>query len=157
MDWELELVLASRTILATVLGGLIGLERLWHRREASVRTYAAVAMGACVFALISQHIPGAEPSRMAANIVVGIGFLGAGIIMHNGNRTHGLTTAVAPTVAALTTAATVWATAAVGTGVGFGMYVLSALAAVIVFLILAAHHLPWLSSRYDRRAEDKDE
>tara|TARA_R110000782_G_scaffold23881_12_gene62070 strand:- start:1505 stop:1756 length:252 start_codon:yes stop_codon:yes gene_type:complete len=83
---------------------------------------------------------------MAANIVVGIGFLGAGIIMHNGNRTHGLTTA-----------ATVWATAAVGTGVGFGMYVLSALAAVIVFLILAAHHLPWLSSRYDRRAEDKDE
>lgn len=146
MDWELELVLAGRTILATVLGGFIGLERLWHRREASVRTYAAVAMGSCVFALISQHIPGAEPSRLAANIVVGVGFLGAGIIIHNGNRTHGLTTA-----------ATVWATAAVGTGVGFGMYVLSTLSAVVVFLILASHHLPWLSSMRDRRAEDEGE
>ena len=146
LDWELELQLASRTIFATVLGGLIGLERLWHRREAGVRTYASVAMGACVFALISQHIPGAEPSRMAANIVVGIGFLGAGIIMHNGNRAYGLTTA-----------ATIWATAAVGTGVGYGMYVLSSLAAIIVFLILAAHHLPWLSSKYEHSAEDKDE
>ena len=145
MDWELELVLASRTILATVLGGLIGLERLWHRREASVRTYAAVAMGACVFALISQHIPGAEPSRIAANIVVGVGFLGAGIIVRNGNRTHGLTTA-----------ATIWATAAVGTGMGYGMYILSSLAALIVFLILAAHHLPWLGSEHEHDPGDKD-
>ncbi len=76
MDWALELQLASRLIVATVLGGLIGLERLWHRREAGVRTYASVAMGACVFALVSQHIPGADPSRMAANIVTGVGFLG---------------------------------------------------------------------------------
>lgn len=132
--------------MATLLGGLIGLERLWHRREAGVRTYAAVAMGACVFALVSQHIPGADPSRMAANIVTGVGFLGAGIIMRNGTRTYGLTTA-----------ATIWATAAVGTGVGFGMYVLSSLAAFIVFLILAAHHLPWLSSNYDPDAEGKDD
>ena len=145
MDWELELLLAVRTILATVLGGFIGLERLWHRHEAGVRTYASVAMGACVFALISQHIPGAEPSRMAANIVVGVGFLGAGIIMRNGNRTYGLTTA-----------ATIWATAAVGTGVGFGMYVLSSLAAFIVFLILAAHHLPWLRSYANRDAKNED-
>lgn len=145
MDWELELLLAARTILATVLGGLIGLERLWHRREAGVRTYASVAMGACVFALISQHIPGAEPSRMAANIVVGVGFLGAGVIMRNGNRAFGLTTA-----------ATIWATAAVGTGVGFGMYVLSSLAAFIVFLILVAHHLPWLRSQDNRDAENRD-
>lgn len=138
MDWELELMLAMRTVVATVLGGLVGLERSFHRREAGVRTYASVAMGACVFALISQHIPGAEPSRMAANIVVGVGFLGAGIIIQNGARTFGLTTA-----------ATVWATAAIGTGVGFGMYVLSTLSTVILFLILAAHHLPWLASKND--------
>lgn len=144
LDWELELQLASRTILATVLGGLIGLERLWHRRQASVRTYASVAAGACVFALISQHIPGADPSRMAANIVTGVGFLGAGIIMQNGNRTHGLTTA-----------ATIWTTAAVGTGVGFGMYVLSSLAALITFLILAAHHLPWLGEKQKHVTQDK--
>jgi putative Mg2+ transporter-C (MgtC) family protein len=145
MDWELEMLLAGRTIAATLLGGLIGLERLWHRREAGVRTYASVAMGACVFALISQHIPGAEPSRIAANIVVGVGFLGAGIIVRNGNRTHGLTTA-----------ATIWATAAVGTGMGYGMYILSSLAALIVFLILAAHHLPWLGSENQHGTKDKD-
>ncbi|MEQ8612809.1 MAG: MgtC/SapB family protein [Gammaproteobacteria bacterium] len=80
LDWELELQLASRTILATVLGGLIGMERLWHHREASVRTYASVAMDSCVFALISQHIRGADPSRIAANIVAGVGFLGAGTL-----------------------------------------------------------------------------
>ena len=145
MDWELEMQLASRLIVATVLGGLIGLERLWHRREAGVRTHASVAMGACVFALVSQHIPGADPSRMAANIVTGVGFLGAGIIMRNGNRTHGLTTA-----------ATIWATAAVGTGVGYGMYMLSSLAALIIFLIPVAHHLPWLGAKYEHSTEDKD-
>ncbi len=144
MDWELELMLAMRTVVATVLGGVVGLERSFHRREAGVRTYASVAMGACVFALISQHIPGAEPSRMAANIVVGVGFLGAGIIIQNGARTFGLTTA-----------ATVWATAAIGTGVGFGMYVLSTLSTVILFLILAAHHLPWFESKIDT-SNDRD-
>lgn len=136
MDWELELILAMRTVIATVLGGLVGLERMIHQREASIRTYAAVSMGACVFALISQHIPGAEPSRIAANIVVGIGFLGAGIIMQDSGKTIGLTTA-----------ATVWATAAIGTAVGFGMYVLATLSAAIAFLILASHHLPGFSRK----------
>lgn len=133
MDWELELLLASRTLLATALGGLVGVERLWHRSEAGVRTYASVALGACVFALISQNIPGADPSRIASNIVVGIGFLGAGIILRRGERAHGLTSA-----------ATIWATAAIGTAVGFGMYVLSVLATVLVVAILAAHHVAWL-------------
>lgn len=144
MDWELELMLAMRTVVATVLGGLVGLERSFHRREAGIRTYASVAMGACVFALISQHIPGADPSRMAANIVVGVGFLGAGIIIQNGARTFGLTTA-----------ATVWATAAIGTGVGFGMYVLSALCTAILFLILASHHFPGFASKRDA-SDDRD-
>lgn len=135
MDWELELMLGLRTVVATLLGGLVGLERSLHGREAGARTYASVAMGACVFALISQHIPGADPSRMAANIVAGVGFLGAGIIIQNGTRTYGLTTA-----------ASVWATAAIGTGVGFGMYALSALCTVLLFLILASHHLPWFRS-----------
>jgi putative Mg2+ transporter-C (MgtC) family protein len=140
MDWQLELLFALRTVMATVLGGLIGLERLMHESPAGMRTYASVAMGACVFALISQHIPGAEPSRMAANIVVGIGFLGAGIIMQIGSKALGLTTA-----------ATIWVTAAVGTAVGFGMYVLATLATLIVIAILVAHHLPWIRSRRDHQ------
>jgi putative Mg2+ transporter-C (MgtC) family protein len=132
MDWQLELLFAGRTLGATLLGGIIGLERLFHDSAAGVRTYASVAMGACVFALISQHIPGAAPARMASNIVVGVGFLGAGIIMQVGNKAFGLTTA-----------ATIWVTAAIGTAIGFGMYVLGGLATLIVVLILLGHHLSW--------------
>ena len=99
-------------------------------------------MGACMFALISQHIPGVvDPSRMAANIVTGVGFLGTGMILRDGNRTHGLTTA-----------ATVWTTAAVGTAVGFGMYVLGSLGALLTLALLAMHHLRWLK-RPDRSSE----
>ena len=130
MDWKLELMFAVRVLVAAVLGGFIGWEREWHGREAGIRTYASVALGSCVFALVSSHIPGADPSRLAANIVTGVGFLGAGIILRDRGRTVGLTTA-----------ATIWATAAVGTAVGFGMYLLATLTAVIVFGVLAAHHL----------------
>ncbi|WP_430453293.1 MgtC/SapB family protein [Rhodopirellula europaea] len=131
MDWKIELMFAVRALIAAALGGFIGWEREWHGREAGIRTYASVALGSCVFALISSHIPGADPSRLAANIVTGVGFLGAGIILRDKGQTVGLTTA-----------ATVWSTAAVGTAVGFGMYPLAILTALIVFGVLAAHHLP---------------
>jgi putative Mg2+ transporter-C (MgtC) family protein len=137
MDWELELLFTTRILIATALGMLVGLERQLHGRDAGLRTYAAVSMGACMFSLTSQHIPGVvDPSRMAANIVTGVGFLGAGMILRSGDRTYGLTTA-----------ATVWATAAVGTAVGFGMYVMGTLGAVMVFTLLAIHHLPGLRRR----------
>jgi putative Mg2+ transporter-C (MgtC) family protein len=130
LDWQLELLYAFRVIVAASLGAFVGWERYWHGHEASMRTYASVALGSCVFALVSSHIPGAEPSRMASNIVTGVGFLGAGIILREGGRTVGLTTA-----------ATIWATAAVGTAVGFGMYLLAVLTSLIVFGVLASHHL----------------
>jgi putative Mg2+ transporter-C (MgtC) family protein len=133
MDWNLEQQLAIRTLVAALLGGVIGLERLWQRREAGVRTYASVAMGACVFSLISQHIPGGDPARLAAGIVTGIGFLGAGAIVQRGAKAHGLTTA-----------ATIWVTAAIGTAVGFGLYGLSIVSTIVVVLILVAHYVPWL-------------
>ena len=133
MDWSQEQLFAVRTLVAALLGGLIGLERLWQRREAGVRTYASVAMGACLFASISQNIPGADPARLAAGVVAGVGFLGAGVIMHSGGQPRGLTTA-----------ATIWVTAAIGTAVGFGMYLLAAISTVIAFLILAAHNINWL-------------
>tara|TARA_R110002072_G_scaffold303078_1_gene492943 strand:- start:27841 stop:28308 length:468 start_codon:yes stop_codon:yes gene_type:complete len=142
MDWQLELMFAVRALVAAALGGFIGWEREWHGREAGIRTYASVALGSCVFALISSHIPDAEPSRLAANIVTGVGFLGAGIILRDRGRTVGLTTA-----------ATVWATAAVGTAVGFGMYPLACLTAVIVFGVLAAHHLPGWNRLSRNRSE----
>ena len=131
LDWQLEGLYAVRALVATLLGAAIGWERQHHGRDAGVRTYGAVALGACVFSVISAHVPGADPTRIAANIVTGMGFLGAGVIFRAGDRTLGLTTA-----------ATLWATAAIGTAVGFGMYPLAILTAGIVFAVLAAHHLP---------------
>lgn len=132
MDWNEEALMAMRVVLATVLGGVIGCEREWHGKEAGIRTYGAVALGACVFALISAHVSGGNnPHVIAAGVVTGIGFLGAGVIMREGGAVVGLTTA-----------ATLWATASVGLATGYGMYTIAVLVAVLVFMLLAVHHLP---------------
>ena len=129
-DWGLELTMAGRAIYATLLGALVGLERQLHGHDAGLRTYGAVSLGACLFALVSSHIPGADPTRIAANIVTGVGFLGAGLLLRAEGRTTGLTTA-----------ATLWAVAAVGTAVAFSMYVLATLAALLILGLLAVHHV----------------
>lgn len=132
MDWSTEGLMALRAVLAALLGAIIGWEREQHGREAGIRTYAAVSLGACVFGLVSAHVTGAtDPTRIAAGVVTGVGFLGAGVILHEQGR-----------VAGLTTAATVWATASVGLAVAYGMYLLSALTAATIFGLLALHHLP---------------
>lgn len=131
MDWQVELIIAMRALIAAVLGAIIGIDRYYHGREAGVRTYSAVALGACAFSAISQHLPGADPSRIASNVVTGVGFLGAGVILRHSGRTTGLTTA-----------ATVWATSAVGMAVGLGMYLLGIVLAALVSAVLLVHHLP---------------
>ena len=131
LDWMLEISMAGRLLFAAFLGALIGLEREFHHQAAGVRTYAAVAMGACSFALISMHAANApDPTRISAQVVSGIGFIGAGIIFKHGDRTSGLTTA-----------ATVWATASVGMAVAYRMLLLPILASVILMGLLAMHHL----------------
>lgn len=129
IDWNLELVMCGRILFATFLGALVGIEREYHHKDAGIRTFAAVSLGACLFALISSHVPGSDPTRIAANIVVGIGFLGGGIILHKEDRTSGFTTA-----------AILWGVAAIGTGVGFGMYVLPTFATLLMLSLLALHH-----------------
>lgn len=132
MDWNQEALMAVRVLVAVALGGFIGWERQWHGKEAGIRTYGAVALGACVFALISTHVTGGNnPHVIAAGVVTGIGFLGAGVIL----REHG-------SVLGLTTAATLWATASVGLAAGYGMYTLALLVALLVFGLLALHHVP---------------
>ncbi|MBY0228958.1 MAG: MgtC/SapB family protein [Gemmataceae bacterium] len=132
MDWRLESMMALRALIAVSLGGLIGWERQWHGREAGIRTYGAVSLGACVFALISTHVTGGNnPHVIAAGVVTGVGFLGAGVILHEEGRINGLTTA-----------ATLWSAASVGLATGYGMYLLALLTALIVFGLLAAHHIP---------------
>ena len=124
--------MAMQVVVAVVLGGFVGWEREWHAREAGIRTYGAVSLGSCVFALLSTHIAtGNNPHVIAAGVVTGIGFLGAGVIL----RDQG-------TVVGLTTAATLWATAAIGLATGYRMYTLAVLVSLIVFGLLALHHLP---------------
>ncbi len=132
MDWKMEALMALRALMAALLGALIGSEREQHGREAGVRTYAAVSLGACVFGLVSAHVIGAsDPTRIAAGVVTGVGFLGAGVILREQGR-----------VAGLTTAATIWATASVGLAIAYGMYLLGVLTTLIIFGLLALHHLP---------------
>jgi putative Mg2+ transporter-C (MgtC) family protein len=117
--------LLGRLLLAAVLGGAIGAERELNDQAAGLRTHMLLTIGACLFTLISAYGfsggIGTDPSRLAAQIVTGIGFLGGGAIVR-----HGLT------VKGLTTAASIWATASVGVAVGAGSYVLGIGGAVLV-------------------------
>ena len=140
MDWNAELTMVVRTLAAALLGALLGWEREQDGSDAGVRTYAAVSLGACVFGLVSAHAnPASDTTRIAANVVTGVGFLGAGVILRDRGRVVGLTTA-----------ATLWATAAVGLALAFGMYVIGSLSAVVIFTLLAVHHFPSWTRRQTR-------
>lgn len=130
MDINTELLYAARMILAAVIGGLIGLERERHASDAGIRTFMAISMGSCAFSLISVHV-GGDPTRIAAQVVSGIGFIGAGVIFKDKGG-----------VAGLTTAATLWATAAVGMASAFGMYVLAIIAGGLLLSTLLLQGLP---------------
>ncbi|HEY9683234.1 MAG TPA: MgtC/SapB family protein [Drouetiella sp.] len=145
MDWQLELLMACRALIATILGGVVGFERESHGQDAGIRTYAAVSLGSCVFGLVSAHALGQTiDTKIAAQIVSGVGFLGAGVIMREQGKTTGLTTA-----------ATLWTAAAIGLAVSFGMYVLSALATLLTFTLLAVHHFPvWKAITDDNKCTD---
>ena len=121
MTQDLELL--GRLLLAAVLGGAIGAERELNDQPAGLRTHMLLTIGACLFTLISAYGfgRGSDPSRIAAQIVTGIGFLGGGAIVR-----YGLT------VKGVTTAASIWATASVGVAIGAGSYVLGTGGAVLV-------------------------
>jgi putative Mg2+ transporter-C (MgtC) family protein len=118
-----DLELLGRLVLAAVLGGAIGAERELNDQPAGLRTHMLLTIGACLFTLISAYGfgRGTDPSRIAAQIVTGIGFLGGGAIVR-----HGLT------VKGVTTAASIWATASVGVAIGAGSYVLGTGGALLV-------------------------
>jgi len=118
-------------VLATFLGAIIGIEREVKGKAAGFRTYALVALGACLFTVISIYgfnpalSQGFDPSRIASQVVVGIGFIGAGLIFVRGGTVQGLTTA-----------AGIWTSAAVGMGVGVRMYSISIFAAFLAVFVL---------------------
>lgn len=122
---NVEFVYLGQILLAAVLGSLLGLQREHLGKPAGPRTYALVTAGSALFTILSLYGFGAEsPSRVASNIVVGIGFLGAGLIFHKEGHIDNLTTA-----------AGLWATAALGMAVGTAHYIL-AVGVTILMLIL---------------------
>ena len=127
MSLILQVEILLQLILAAFLGMVIGLDREYRNQPAGLRTHMLVAVGACLFTVLSIHaFPGSDPARIASQVVVGIGFLGAGaIINRDGTKHH------------LTTAATIWVTAAVGMAVGAGAWFLALGAALLIWIILA--------------------
>jgi putative Mg2+ transporter-C (MgtC) family protein len=121
MPTEIEQL--ARLALAAVLGGVIGAERELSDQPAGLRTHILLSVGACLFTLISAYGfgPNSDPSRLAAQIVTGIGFLGGGAILRHGFTIRGLTTA-----------ASIWSTCALGVAVGVGAYTLAVGATVLV-------------------------
>lgn len=120
-----EIVL--RIITALVFGGVIGLERQYHDKPAGFATNTLICVGSAVFALLSilsAYYLGGDPARIAAQIVAGVGFLGAGSILRDGNKISGLTTA-----------AGIWLVAAVGMAVGYGHYFIGAVATGSVLIL----------------------
>jgi putative Mg2+ transporter-C (MgtC) family protein len=119
---------ARRLLVSCALGGAIGLEREWRHKDSGLRTNMLICMGSALFTIVSEVLAGASTpnkGQVAANIVQGIGFLGAGLILHTKSRVVGLTTA-----------ATVWVVAAIGMTCGTGMYMEALLATVLLLVAL---------------------
>jgi len=126
MGTEVEMVL--RLLLATALGAIIGFQRERAGKQIGLRTHILICVGAALFTIASIYGFGAtgEAARIAAGVVVGVGFLGAGAIIRSG---EGI-------VAGLTSAATIWAVAGIGLAAGAGLYLISAVATAIVLIVL---------------------
>lgn len=130
MNTEWEMVL--RLLLATFLGGVIGFQREWTGKEAGMRTNMLIALGSALFTVLSIYaFPGSDPSRIAAGVATGIGFIGAGVILHRDGGS----------VVGLTSAATIWAVAAIGMACGTGEYIIAAGACVLTLVVLLIPHL----------------
>jgi putative Mg2+ transporter-C (MgtC) family protein len=125
MDTIDQLAIVGRLALAAALGAFIGLERELRGYPAGVRTVALVTLGSALFTDVGQLLGGDD--RVAAGIVTGIGFLGAGVIFREGYTVRGITTA-----------ATIWSAAAIGMAIGRELYLVAGLGAVLVFILLEA-------------------
>jgi putative Mg2+ transporter-C (MgtC) family protein len=135
--------LTLRLLLAAGLGAAIGIERELRQKPAGLRTNILIALGAALFTIVSIQLAslynGGSPDRVAAQIVTGIGFLGAGAIMRSGRNVHGMTTA-----------ATIWVNAAIGMAAGAGSYGMATVATTITLAVLAL--LPPVEAFFERRA-----
>jgi putative Mg2+ transporter-C (MgtC) family protein len=149
LRWDM----AGQIALAALLGGIIGFERDWYGHAAGLRTNILVAVGSCLFTILSITgfpLQGAaqDTARIAAQIVSGIGFIGAGVLLRGENRVRGLTTA-----------ATIWQVAAIGMAVGVGFYFLAVFTTLftIAVLVLLRPIGTWLEQRSRGKPTGSDE
>jgi len=129
---NLDLEIALRLLLAAFLGGVIGFQREMSGKEAGLRTNMLICLGSALFTVISIYgFAGSDPARIAAGIATGIGFIGAGVILH---RDGGV-------VVGLTSAATIWTVAGIGMAAGAGLYIVSGVATALSLVILLLPHI----------------
>lgn len=131
--WSIQLELIGRLIVAAICGYIIGFERNTHKKEAGIRTHIIVAIASCLMMEISKYgfadIGDFDGARLAAQVVSGIGFLGAGMIFVQKNSVKGLTTA-----------AGIWATSGIGMAIGGGMYVIGIVTTLLIMLLQILFH-----------------
>ena len=138
--------------LAVLLGASVGIERELAQKTAGMRTYALVCLGSALFTIISttgftefEELPGYDPSRIASQVLVGIGFIGAGIIFFRKDKER---------VMGLTTAASVWVVSAIGMSIGLRLYSIAAFTTILIFFILIV--LWWVETKLIRPLAEKD-
>jgi len=146
MPTDLEMVI--RLLLTTILSGLVGLERQVHRRDAGLRTHILVALGSCLIMLTSMYVfdiykdaVSLDPARIAAGVITGIGFLGAGAIIREPERVKGLTTA-----------ASLWVVAGIGLAVGIGFNKVAIYTTILVLIVL--HFLRYVEGALAKEGKD---
>lgn len=139
---ETEIRFLLGLLLGLASGFLIGAERESRRKDAGISTHMLVITGAMLFTFLSMHVDPASKSRIAAQVVTGIGFLGAGLILKKED-----------TVKNLTTAASLWVAASIGMAFGFGYYVTGFIVTIVVTLIPRVPHL----KHKNKKPSDKDE
>jgi putative Mg2+ transporter-C (MgtC) family protein len=137
----LPIGLVLRLLLAAALGAALGLEREYRRKPAGLRTNILIALGSALFTTLSiaMDTRGGTPDRISAQVVTGVGFLGAGAILRSG-----------ATVQGMTTAATIWVNAAIGMAAGAGEFAIATAATMLTLVVLAV--LAPFESYFDRRA-----
>jgi putative Mg2+ transporter-C (MgtC) family protein len=150
MDIQNQAYIIFQILSAFVLGGFIGYEREKYNLGAGIRTYAAVCMGAAMFTIVGNNLMDMQgASRMVSNVITGIGFLGAGIIFKDTQQQR---------ATGLTTAATIWATAAVGVAVGYQLYAIAVICAIALHFLLALDEYQWYKNwRKSIRVKKEDD
>jgi len=133
-----------KLLLALLIGGVIGAEREFRDKAAGFRTIILICFGSALFTIFSLKLSGqrGDPARIAAQIVSGVGFLGAGVILHYGTEIRGITTA-----------STIWLAAALGMGIGGGYLLFVSVATVLMLLVLLV--FPWLESLINRARDTR--